>query len=151
VSWHEEWISRAGTAFELRSVGLTVFWGPPHDKRQIIRAEWMEPPKHSGEGAQPHWHADFKQFVDGTYMDCDLEGLEGGHEEVYFPPDATQLGINLSDFHLAMAGWQLDEIGGNPWQACVGDDLSRLTHWGEVTLSYISSQLSICRRAEVVS
>ena len=151
VSWYEEWISHAATAFELRSVGLTVFWGPPEDKRQVIRAEWAEPPKHGGAAGQPHWHADFDQFVDGVFTDCDFEGLDSGFEELSFPPNTTRLGINLSGFHLAMAGWQRTEVNGNPWQASVGDDLSRLTNWGIVTLSYITTQLLACRRAEAIS
>jgi hypothetical protein len=147
VSWYEEWISHAAMAFELRSAGLTVFWGPPQAKYQIVRAEWAEPPRHGGAGGQPHWHADFDQFVDGVFTQEDTGESLNDSQEPLFPQDSKALGINLSGCHLAMAGWQRTDIEGNSWQASIGSDLGRLTDWGVLTLIYITSQLAQCRRS----
>lgn len=147
ISWYEEWISIAGSTFELRSAGLTLFWGPPQSKHQIIRAEWAEPPKHGGAAAQPHWHADFEQIVDDAFFEGDEEGSLSEDSERLYPKDLRQLGISLSGCHLAMGGWLRTEIEGNPWQARIGRDLRTLTNWGVATMAYITSQLAQCRRA----
>lgn len=131
ISWHEEWISIRAQTFELKAAGLTLFWGPPEDKRQIIRAEWAQPPKHGGDGGQPHWHVDFDEIIGG------LSPAEAGH---------PVFGISLTDCHLAMAGWQCVQIQGKPWHSRVGEDLGTLSHWADMTLEYISRQLTGCRR-----
>lgn len=152
ISWYEEWISVRGMTFELRSVGLTVFWGPAQDKRQLIRAEWAEPPSHGGAAAQPHWHADFEEFVDPAFADeTALAEIDDQRYEHPSPSQSALFGISLSGCHLAMGGWERTDIDDNPWQACVGTDLSRLTTWATTTLTYVITQLAKCRRADAVS
>lgn len=131
VSWREEWVSIMAKTFELKTAGLTVFWGPRDDKRQIIRAEWAQPPKHGGNAGQPHWHADFDEIIRSA-----ADGESG----------RSSFGISLTDCHLAMAGWRGAQISGMPWQSCVGEELSTLSHWASMTLEYVITQLAGCRR-----
>lgn len=149
VSWHEQWLSVRGRSFELQSAGATVFWGPWQEKRQLLRAEWAEPPSHSGKAAQPHWHADFEEFVDASYAaygsmgEIENLGIEQG--------DPTTFGISLSGCHLAMGGWRCTDVSGNPWQTCVGNELAHLSEWGKMTLNYIVAQLGQCGRADATA
>lgn len=152
ASWNEEWFPVGGGAFALKSAGWTIFCdlgGNVEDAPMVFRGEWgpmNKDGKPESRSGQPHWHT---HNLPATYF---LEPPEFGRilppnsEEIPLPstPDA----VDISNIHLAMAGWT--HPAPTPWHFPLSDGFpSALQHWARGVLDYIRVQLPYARSAYV--